>query len=88
MNEKTNTVSDANMLVIKMGTIFSIGFASLMLIRAGYKMGVTQSRRMTRKCNKEYRQLEKMKKKILKERKRQEKENLAVAPTKRRRRIS
>lgn len=75
MNEKT-TLSDANVLAIKMGTIFSIGFASLMLIKAGYKMGASQSRKMLRKCNKEYRRIAKWEKKILKEQEKREKEKL------------
>ena len=78
MSDKTSvTLSDANVLAIKIGTIFSIGFASLMLIRAGYKMGASQSRKMLRKCNKEYRRIERWEKKILREQKKREKEKLS-----------
>ena len=83
MSDKTSTLSDANVLAIKMGTIFSIGFVSLMLIRAGYKMGANQSRKMLRKCNKEYHRIERWEKKILKEQKKREKEKLGSKSDKR-----
>ena len=80
--------SDVSLLTIKIGTIFSVGFASLMLIRAGYRMGVGQSRKILRKCDKEYKRLEKLEKRILKEQKRQDNERLGISPAKRWRRVS
>ena len=76
-------MSDASVLAINMGTVFSIGFATLVLVLAGYKMGVNQSRRMARKCNRDHRRLEKWEKKLLKEQKKLEKQMNGLEPVKR-----
>ena len=84
MNEKTH--SDSSLLTSNIGTLLRIGFASLALISAGYKMGSRQSRKMLRKCNSEYRRLAKWERKLLKTQKRLEKERLGATTTKRSRR--
>ena len=67
MDDKVpNQNGDAKALTMGFFSVCGLGLASLLLIRTGYEMGISQSRKILRRHDKDYRRMEKREKKYFK----------------------